>query len=150
MPLLADGEFNLIFLDDVAVDYSELRVIYADAQSVVTMDALKSAAPPATKDTADCPADFAGKYSFDALLTNKTSMALSNLRVGIEELSNENLLLSTDKERLEASEWFEVPPMDGYIDHKLRQGETVKVPFTVCMKAWQPFRLIVNVAGVAQ
>ena len=150
LPLLADGEFNLIFLDDVAVDYSELRVIYADAQSLVSFEALKSTAPPSTKDTTDCPVEFAGKYSFDALLTNRSGLAFSNLRVGIEELSNENLLLSTDKERLEASEWFEVPATGGYADRNLQSGETVKVPFTVCMKVWQPFRLLVNVAGVAQ
>ncbi|MDR4497104.1 MAG: hypothetical protein MRK02_04145 [Candidatus Scalindua sp.] len=149
LPLLADGEFNLIFLDDVAVDYSELRVIYADAQSLVSFEALRPTSPPSTTDTTDCPVEFAGKYFFDALLTNRSGLTLSDIRIGIDELSNENLLLSTDKERLEASEWFDVPATGGYADGTLKQGESVIVPFTVCMKVWQPFRLFVNVAGTA-
>ena len=150
LPLLADVEFNMIFGDDVEVDYSELEVTYANATSVVTFQALKPTSPPSTTDTTGCPVDFQGKYYFEALLTNISGMALSNLRVGINELSNNNLLLATDGERLEAGEWFDVLKKDSYGDQKLTQGEWVKVPFTVCMKYWKPFRLYVDVAGVAQ
>jgi hypothetical protein len=150
LPLLADGEFNLIFVDDVTVDSSELEVTYADARAVVTFEAVKPTSPPATRETTNCPVEFQGKYAFDALLTNTSGRGLSHLRIGINELSNDNLLLAADGERLETSEWFEVPATDGYVDHTLRQGESVTVPFTMCLKTWNPFRLFVDVSGVAE
>jgi hypothetical protein len=150
LPLLADGEFNLIFVDDVTVDSSELEVTYADARAVVTFEALQPTSPPATTDTTNCPVEFQGKYAFDALLTNTSGSVLSHLRIGINELSNDNLLLAADGERLETSEWFEAPATDGYVDQTLRQGESVTVPFTVCLKTWNPFRLFVDVSGVAE
>jgi len=137
LPLLNDGEFDMVFTDDVAVDYSEMVITYENAKSYVTFAYDKITFKPST-DTTGCPVDFEGKFYFDATLTNTSNKVLSSLRVGIHELTNDNLLL-VDGERIEAGEWFEIPTKDGYENSELLKCKRVTVPFTVC-----PAILILN------
>ena len=101
-----------------------------------------------TSDTTGCPAGCVGKFSFDANLANISDSVLSNLLVEVNELTNDNLLL-TDKGLIGKGEWFEVPKNGDYADGELSQGEDVYVPFTVCLKKRKPFRLFVVVLGTA-
>lgn len=117
---------------------------------VISFEALKPAAPPSTKDTTDCPVKFAGKYSFDARLTNRSGLAFSNLSG--RDRRTEQRKFDQYSQRAAGSQRVVRCAGNGgiYVDYKLQPGETVKVPFTVCMEVWKPFRLLVNVAVVAQ
>jgi hypothetical protein len=101
-----------------------------------------------TPDTTDCQAGAVGKFTFDATLTNISIKELSNLKVEVDELTNNNLLL-TDNGLIGEGGQFEVPKIDDYADGYLSADEYVDVPFTVCLKEKKPFRFFVNVAGVA-
>jgi hypothetical protein len=100
-------------------------------------------------DPADCQTAAVGKFSFDAKLTNISEKTLSNLHVEVDELTNDNLLL-TDNGLIGEGERFEVPKFDDYTDGILSHEEMVDVPFTVCLKNINPFRFFVNVLGVAK
>ena len=104
-----------------------------------------------TPDTTGCQAGAVGKFSFDAKLTNISEKTLSNLLVEVDELSNDNLLL-TNSGLIGEGERFEVSKFDEYDDGILSSDEYeeyVDVPFTVCLKNTKPFRFFVNVLGVA-
>ena len=102
-----------------------------------------------TPDTTDCQAGAVGKFSFEAKLTNISEKELSYLHVEVNELTNDNLLL-TDNGLIGGGERFEVSKIDDYADGYLSAGEYVDVPFTVCLKNTKPFRFFVNVVGVAE
>jgi len=101
-----------------------------------------------TPDTTGCPTGFAGKFSFDATLTNISAKKLSKMSVQIDELTNDNLCL-TDMGLIGESQLFEVPKFDDYADGYLSHDEYVDFPFTVCLNNTKPFRFFVNVVGVA-
>ncbi len=96
-----------------------------------------------------CPEGYVGKFSFDATLTNISEKELSNLNVEVDELANDNLLL-TDNGLIGEGECFAVSKIDDYSDGYLSPDEYVDVPFTVCLQEKSPFRFFVNVLGVAE
>ncbi len=99
-----------------------------------------------TYDITDCPAGFAGKFSFDAKLANQSERVLSDLLVEIVELSDGNMLLANTG-LIAENESFPVTRRGDYDDGELSPGESVDVSFTVCLNEWKPFRFFVNVAG---
>lgn len=122
-------------------------------QDVVLINELVTFEPdPSTyrfnPDSTDCQAGAVGKFSFDAKLTNISEKELSNLNVEVNELTNNNLLL-TDDGLIGEGGRFEVPNSDDYADGYLSADEYVDVPFTVCLKIKKPFRFYVNVVGDA-
>lgn len=96
-----------------------------------------------TSDTKGCSAGSIGKFEFNATLTNKSDRMLSNLMVGVKELTNGNLLL-TSEGLIWQGDRFEVPNNDDYVDGILSPNEKVNVSFTVCIQKRKPFRLLVN------
>ena len=101
---------------------------------------------PTSSDTQGCPPNFAGKFNFDAILKNKSAGALSNLQLKVETLTRGNLLL-TSEGLVGGGERFAVPPLGDYADGVLTSSEAVDVPFTVCLKTFKRFRLLVDVLG---
>lgn len=95
-----------------------------------------------------CPTSFAGKFSFDAALSNISDKTLSILNVKIDELTNNNLLLTT-KELIGEGDQFQVLKIDDYSDGYLNPDEYVNVPFTVCIENKKPFQFYVDVFGTA-
>ena len=104
-----------------------------------------------TTSTTGCPAAFSGKFTFTALLTNKTgSPAMPGLTVRVVTLTNGNLLLDPQTNAVVGGEGAEmtVPKVEQYADGLLSPGESVNVPFVVCLKTFQPFQFFVDVFGV--
>ena len=104
-----------------------------------------------TTSTTGCPAAFSGKFTFTALLTNKTgSPAMPGLTVRVVTLTNGNLLLDPQTNAVVGGEGAEmtVPKVEQYADGLLSPGESVNVPFVVCLKTSQPFQFFVDVSGV--
>ena len=94
-----------------------------------------------------CPEGYVGQFSFDATLTNISSEKdLSNLHVKVDELTNNNLLLTTTGLIGEGGQ-FQVPKINDYSDGFLSPDESVDVPFPVCLQNFNPFRFFVNVLG---
>jgi hypothetical protein len=132
-------------------DDFEFTNLYFAAQTYindfVTFDPISSSYS-FTPDTTDCQTGAVGKFTFNATLTNISEKELSDLMVEVDELTNNNLLL-TDIGLIGEGERFEVPKIDDYADGYLSADEYVNVPFTVCLKEKKPFKFFVNVAGVA-
>jgi hypothetical protein len=103
-------------------------------------------ANPFSEDATNCPSGYSGKFSFDAMLTNTSTQSLSGLRIGIDKLTEGNLLLVKDM-LLRERQLFDVPAQGNYRDTKLTTGEMVTIPLTVCLEERKPFKLIVNVHG---
>ncbi len=99
-----------------------------------------------TSETSGCLLGAVGKYSFDAALTNVSEKTFTNISVEIDELTNDNFLL-TNNGLIGEGERFEVPNSDDYTDGMLSPGEYVDVPFTVCLKNRDPFSFFVDVYG---
>src|SRR5215216_1476743 len=77
--------------------------------NLVTFERLESTFKT-TSDTSGCPSDFAGKFSFEAKITNHTSdNSLSDLVVEATELTNGNLLQNADGEPAGVSTRLTVP-----------------------------------------
>jgi len=97
--------------------------------------------------TVGCQTGAVGKFTFDATLTNISNKELSNLYVEVDELTNNNLLL-TDNGLIGEGESFEASKIDDYADLSLAAEEFVDVPFTICLKNMKPFRFFVDVLGM--
>ena len=105
-------------------------------------------------DTAGCPPNpvsgsvdkFIGKLAFSAGLTNETDFAFSGLVVSVSMLSNGNLLLLPDAVIGGVGTTFAVP---GGFNETLRKGESLSVPFAICLRNRNPFSFFVDVLGVA-
>jgi hypothetical protein len=96
--------------------------------------------PVFTPDATGCPAQYAGKFSFDAVLSNIGAQTLRWPFVEIVRLTQGNLLREGDQ-LLEETQLF-TPALPG---PTLVPGESVTLPFTVCLEQQKPFQLLVNV-----
>jgi hypothetical protein len=102
-----------------------------------------------SSDTRGCPAGSVGTFNFDARLTHLGGapfFAVVQLQVGTQvgTVSGGNRLL-VDGRALGVGGVFHVPREDGFADGTLSPGERVDVPFTVCQKTSERFRLKVGV-----
>jgi hypothetical protein len=98
-----------------------------------------------------CPPGFSGQFTFTAALTTLPGgPALPHLTVHVVTLTNGNLLLDPHTNEVLGGEGAEmtVPEVGQYADGLLSPGESVNVPFAVCLKTFQPFELFVDVFGV--
>jgi hypothetical protein len=101
-------------------------------------------------DTTGCPAGFAGKFTFTASLTNKsTSPAIQGLAVQVLTLSNGNVLLDPQTNALLGGSGavMLVPEQGMNADGLLGPGEEVDVPFIICLETRQSFQFFVDVIG---
>lgn len=93
-----------------------------------------------------CPDGYLGKFNFMAKLDNTSNKELSNLQIEVNELSNNNVLLTTEG-FVRQGERFNVPKRDGLVDGLLGPSESVDVPFIVCLTEIKKFRFFVDVFG---
>jgi len=93
-----------------------------------------------------CPDGYVGKFNFMALLDNTSNKELSNLQIEVNELSNNNVLLTTEG-FVRQGERFNIPKRDGFVDGLLGPSESVDVPFIVCLTEIKNFRFFVDVFG---
>jgi hypothetical protein len=134
----------------MALTTSSAEAAGLNVNSEVTFTPLPSTYTTTTS-TTGCPAAFSGKFTFTALLTNKTgSPAMPGLTVRVVTLTNGNLLLDPQTNAVVGGEGAEmtVPKVEQYADGLLSPGESVNVPFSVCLKTFQPFQFFLDVFGV--
>jgi probable HAF family extracellular repeat protein len=99
-------------------------------------------------DTTACPATSVGKFSFKALLTNKSSgSGMTGISVHVVTLSNGNVLLDPQTNAVLGAEGgvMRVPEVGQYADGLLSPGESVEVPFVLCVRTFEPFQFFVDV-----
>jgi hypothetical protein len=97
-------------------------------------------------DLKGCPIGFVGKFRFSARLTNRsTTPRLEHLMVQVTMLTNGNLVQNAEGGPDGVGALLAVPRQEGYADEVLSLGETVKVPFVVCLRQRAPFRLMLDV-----
>jgi YVTN family beta-propeller protein len=101
-----------------------------------------------TTDITGCPTGFVGTFSFEAMLTNISASALSNLLVEVTTLTDGNLLLNADEGPGGVGSHLTVPRLDGFTDGVLSAEEFVDVPFAICVREHSPFSFFVDVVGV--
>ena len=121
-----------------------------NVNSNVTFTPLASTYRTSTN-TTGCPPGFVGKFTFTALLTNKPdSPAMPGVTVRVQTLTNGNVLLDPQTNAVLGGEGAEmvVPKACQYADGLLSPGESVEVPFVLCLKTVQPFQFFVNMFGV--
>ena len=100
-------------------------------------------------DTTGCPAGFLGKFGFGATLThNSSSFSLANLMAQVKTLTNGNLLQNADGGPFGSGATLSIPRIDGFADGVLSSGESVNVPFSICLKNMVGFNFLVDVLGI--
>lgn len=118
---------------------------------LVTFEPIKSTYETISN-TPCCGDGFVEQFSFDARLTNKSGVAIpfSDLVVKVQELTNGNLLQNADDGAggAGASLTVPVPEEGGYADGVLSKGESVDVPFIICLKKKGSFSFVVDVLGI--
>jgi len=118
-----------------------VRVEPANVNGLVRFEITNSRFTP---DATGCPSDYAGRFFVDALLTNRSEMALSRMRIGIARLTEGALLLGT-KTVFEEGQYLDAPGVPG---QQLASGEAVSVPFALCLEKRAQFEFFVNVHAV--
>ena len=119
-----------------------IRVIPSLVNPLVTFEIRTP--PTFSLDAARCPAQYAGTFSFDAILSNVGTQTLIEPAVEIARLTAGNLLRAGD-ELLEESQLFAIVNPDGTSKLSMPPGDSLTVPFTVCLEQRKPFDLLVNV-----
>jgi hypothetical protein len=102
-----------------------------------------------TADTSGCPAGFLGKFGFSATFTHDSSSSpLTNLMAQVKTLTNGNLLQNADGGPFGAGATLSIPGADGFADGVLSSGESVNVPFSICLKSMLGFNFLVDILGI--
>lgn len=116
------------------------------ANSLVSFQPLRSTFRT-TSDTAGCPVNSVAKFLFKARLTNTSTRRLSGGLIQVSEITSDDQLLHllADSKLITRGGAFPVPKISAYADGVLSPQEAVDVPFTVCLKRLQKFRLFVDV-----
>jgi hypothetical protein len=102
-------------------------------------------------DATGCPGGFAGRFFFQAMLTNLDgSPPLAALKDQVAELSNGNLVQTADGGLAGVESLQTLPEVGGLSDGVLEPTGTVTVPFVICLQSVAPFRFTVDLLGVEQ
>ena len=102
-------------------------------------------------DTTGCPGGFVGKFTFTALLTNKSSSpALPLITIHVRTLTNGNVMLDSETNDVlgGAGAVMVVRNAPGYFDRILRAGSAVNVPFVLCLQTRANFQFLVDVYSI--
>jgi hypothetical protein len=104
-----------------------------------------------TTDTTGCPGGVAGKFFFQAQLTNQDgSLFLLALKESVVSLSNGNLLQTADGGLGGVAAQQTLPQVGAFSDGALEPAGTVVVPMAICLQTIAPFQFTVDVLGVQQ
>ena len=140
-----DGEPNGVITDPGGLGVPKLDIV----NDLVTFEPIGSTYR-STYDTTGCTEGFVGKFSFNACLTNTSDSSLADLVVKVAELTNDNLLQNADGGPGGKGSQLTVTIEDGYSDGVLGPGESIIVPFTICLKEFSSFRFFVDVLGTVR
>jgi hypothetical protein len=101
-----------------------------------------------TTDATGCPGGFAGRFFFQAQLTNLGgSPPLAALKDVVAELTNGNLVQTADGGPAGVGSLQTVPEVEDLSDRVLEPTGTVTVPFVICLQSLNAFRFLVDVQG---
>ena len=104
-----------------------------------------------TSDTTGCGDGFVGQFRFDATLKNKSnSPPLTDLVVEVVELTNNNVLQNADGVPVGVGARLTVPNIGDYADGVLSPGESVDVPFIICLTESKSFGFVADVLGIKE
>jgi hypothetical protein len=70
--------------------------------------------------------------------------------VEVTTLTGGNLLQNAQGAPAGVGALLTIPQEDDFADAQLRPGEVVNVPFVICLRTIEPFRLLVDVLGPVQ
>jgi hypothetical protein len=101
-------------------------------------------------DATGCPGGFAGRFFFQAQLTNLVgSPALEALKDAVVELTAGNLVQTADGGVTGGGVGSQqtLPQVGAFSDGVLEATGTVTVPFVICLQSLNAFRLLVDVQG---
>ena len=102
-----------------------------------------------TSDSFGCPAGFVGKFGFSATITNSSSNPpLTNLMAQVRTLTNGNLLQNADGGPFGAGATLTIPSTGDFADGSLSAGESVDVPFSICLRNNLHFSFFVDLLGI--
>jgi hypothetical protein len=101
-------------------------------------------------DTSGCPIDTAGEFTFTARLANQSDNSLSHLLIKTKDLTNNNVLRNADYGPAGVGPNLTVPRTGDFSDGTLSPGESVDVPFAICLSAFEPFSFYVDVVGIQE
>jgi hypothetical protein len=135
----ADGDFAL-------ARYVEQQPVFNDFVTFEPIDATFHFTP----DPNGCPEGFVGTFSFEARLTNSSDRSLSDLVIEVIALTGNHVLQNADGGPEGVGAHLTVPRQDGFTEGVLAPDEFVDVPFIICLRQQQPFRLVVDVLGDAE
>jgi hypothetical protein len=102
-----------------------------------------------TPDTTGCPGGVAGKFFFQAQLTNQDGgVFLQGLKQSVLSLSNGNLLQTADGGAGGVGGQQTLPQVGAFSDGTLEPAGAVVVPMAICLQTIDPFQFTVDVLGV--
>jgi hypothetical protein len=120
----------------------------AQVNSSVTFVAQKTTYKTTTPAPSQCPVGSVGAFSFQALLTVKAgSSTLEALKAQIRTLTQGNTLMVADVGTVDAPVRYTFAAVGQFSDEELAAGESLVVPFVVCLKTFNTFQFFVNVLG---
>jgi PKD repeat protein len=99
-----------------------------------------------------CPSGFEYKFLFKAHLSVKPDTPWEKLRYGLSNLvvqvdtikGNTIILQNAENGPAIGKAYMTIPQTGDYEDGFLAKGESVEIPFVLCMKSLSPFSLLVN------
>jgi hypothetical protein len=151
-----DGTYvlELMVSDGLNADYDNVTVEAGIKEpeiinTLVSFNAVASSYKTTT-DTSGCPAGFVGKFSFNSTLKNTKNASLYSLIVKVATLTNGNLLQNADGGPGGAGAVMTVPWNGSYSDGELNPGESVVVPFSLCLKSKSAFSFFVDILGIVE
>jgi len=134
-------------------------LVQADPRNINQLVNFRAVIPDNPWTASGCPDGFpGGKFSFIGRLHNASDQKgpfkprgkkLKNILIEIQKLKK-HMLLSGDGALIGEGRRFAVQRDGDYSDAMLGPGEIVDVPFSVCLKELEPFRLFVNVIAVQE
>jgi hypothetical protein len=97
----------------------------------------------------NCPSGFVGDFNFTARLTNKdSSPPVSNLVANVTMLTNGDLLENADGGPGGVGSNVTISRLGNFSDGVLSPGESIDVPFRICLKGMERFNFYVDVLGI--
>jgi hypothetical protein len=122
----------------------------AQVNSSVTFVAQPATFKTTTSVPSQCPAGSVGAFSFQALLSVKAGQTtLEALKAQVKTLSGGNTLMVADVGGIDAPVLYTLAAVGQFSDEELAAGESLLVPFVICLQTLNKFSFFVDVLGHA-
>jgi hypothetical protein len=146
LPMLeSQGHLDMVFSDDTEVDYSLLTGTYDHPGALTTT---------VGDQVAQCPSDSVALFSFTATLQNRLPTYISEIYIFVDASTSSGVgLLNPNGSQIllnfppdNAAQLYDLTPPDHV--GTLNGGESIEVPFNLCLKSIEPFNFFVNVRAL--